>query len=153
MAYRHKRLKFTQLSKGLYDMKITFFPFLYEDVEDLPHLEVSVKGDKIFVNKQEFDFSPIPEGFKLPTQAVDSDVFVKGSSYFIERKAGELSLTLYLPALWNSPDSVRIPDTPLVISITDGNVPLPDIMPELPPVIDFVPPAVPEQREDGATDD
>lgn len=56
-------------------------------------LMVSVAGDVLNINGDEFDFSPLPEGATLPRLAVDSDFIASD----VERIDGTIHLTLRLP--------------------------------------------------------
>lgn len=82
-------------------------------------LEVVVAGDVLLINNQSFDFTQLPEGATLPTEAIDSDYFVGP----VERINGELHLTLRLPHGANPPQHVAFPEP---IHVTeDGPVALP----------------------------
>lgn len=122
-------------------MKIKLFPFVYESGRR-PSLNASVKADVITINGSEFDFSPIPEGYRIPASAVDSPLFVKGTYYYIERRGGEIHLTLYLPVEWDSPIEARAPGEPTILTVEDGPVPFPDATPKAELEVDFTPPTI-----------
>lgn len=82
-------------------------------------LIVSVSGDVITLNGEDFDFTPLPEGATLPNAALSSEWFVGD----VTRNKGELSLTLKLPHGPNAPESTRFPESFRVL--TDGVVSLP----------------------------
>lgn len=56
-------------------------------------ITVSVTGDVLTVNDEEFDFSFIPEGASLPASATGSEYFFGD----ITRDGGVLSLNMFLP--------------------------------------------------------
>lgn len=74
-------------------MKIQFYP-QRNDID----VVISVSGDIITINGEEFDLSPIGEGETLPHGAISSDIFL-GS---ISRVDEALELGFILP-LKNSP--------------------------------------------------
>ncbi|MDR0260032.1 MAG: hypothetical protein LBI76_09500 [Comamonas sp.] len=82
-------------------------------------LEVTKVGDKLTINGELFDFSPLAEGDVLPAAAVDC-VFITGD---VRREAGELLLTLLLPITWDAPESCAFPES--ILNPADGRVPLP----------------------------
>lgn len=89
-------------------------------------LEVTVVGDVITLNGQDFDFSQLPEGATLPAEAIGSEWFVGP----VERIAGELHLTLLLPHGPNPSQAVAFPE-PLTVT-KDGVIELPsDPEPEI----------------------
>lgn len=105
-------------------MKIT----LWADLVDWS-FEASVSGDVITINGEAVDLSGVPEGFRLPGSAVGNKWFVEDR--FVERVGGELSFTLRLPVSWTSPEEVRNPVEPIVLSVTKGKVSFPDTSPPL----------------------
>lgn len=105
-------------------MKIT----LWADLIDSP-IEAKVSGDVITINGEAVDLSGVPEGFRLPGSAVGSKWFVEDR--FVERVDGELSFTLRLPVSWTSPEEVRNPAEPIVLTVIKGKVSFPDTSPPL----------------------
>jgi len=95
-------------------MQITFSP----SRRDRP-LHLTRSGDTLTINGETFDFSPLPEGATLPTNAIASDWFVGP----VARTGGELHLTLVLPHGANAPQETLFP-APLTLT-GDGPVPLP----------------------------
>lgn len=121
-------------------MKIKLFPFLTK-----APLAASIIGDVITINGEAIDLSGIPEGFRLPGSAVGNKHFV--STEYVECIDGTLHFTLFLPVDWESPEHLRNPETPIILDVTDGEVPFPDTTP---PVVEvFEPTSVQEEPEDG----
>ncbi|MFM5266242.1 hypothetical protein ACET9V_08340 [Aeromonas caviae] len=92
-----------------------------------------VDDDKILLNGEELDFSPLGEGDVLPAAAIDSQWIASD----VTRTGGEISLTLCLPHGANAPHETRFPaafDVP--ITVTAGPVPLPPY--DAPPAVDDV---------------
>ena len=79
---------------------------------------VSVQGDTITINGEAFDFSQIGEGDTLPREAVDSE-WIAGP---VERKDGQIELTLILPHGYPAPEETKFPQP---INAGDGPVQLP----------------------------
>jgi len=77
-------------------MKITLSPSRV----DVP-LVVSVNGDTLTINGEEFDFGPLTDGATLPLEAFES-MWFNGP---VDRVAGELQLSLVLPYGPNAPES------------------------------------------------
>lgn len=89
-------------------------------------LILSREGDKLWVNGEEFDFSPLLEGATLPRAAIHSDWFTGD----VSRTDGELTLTVKFPHHGsNAPHAARFPEP--IIMVEDGNVDLPDTTPEM----------------------
>jgi hypothetical protein len=103
-------------------MRITLWP----DLVDWP-IKASVSGDVIKINGENVDLSGIPEGYRLPGAAVGNKWFVE--SDYVERVDGELRVTIRLPVQWDSPEELRNPATPLVLSVFNGQVSFPDTSP------------------------
>ncbi|MGX0876212.1 hypothetical protein ACSSV4_000887 [Roseovarius sp. MBR-154] len=82
-------------------------------------LELSRNGDTLTINGETFDFSPLPDGASLPTEAIGSDWFAGP----VERVGGVLRLTLILPHGANAPEATRFP-APITLT-GDGPVSLP----------------------------
>ncbi|MFA9287646.1 hypothetical protein ACCQ08_22895 [Comamonas sp. SY3] len=95
-------------------MKINLSPQVRAD-----SLEVIKNGDKLTINGEPFDFTPITEGGVLPAAAVDCE-FVIGD---VRRQGGELQLTLLLPIAWDAPESCAFPQP--ILNPADGRLPLP----------------------------
>lgn len=82
-------------------------------------LALSMAGDVLTVNGEDFDFSAIPDGATLPRAAVTCDWLASD----VERIGGVLHLTLILPHGPNAPDETRFP-APIMVT-TDGPITLP----------------------------
>ena len=95
-------------------MKINLSPQVRPDA-----LEVLKAGDKLTINGEDFDFTPLPDGAILPGAAVECE-FVIGD---VRREGGELLLTLLLPIAWDAPQSCAFPQP--ILNPADGRVPLP----------------------------
>ena len=95
-------------------MKINLSPQVRPDA-----LEVFKAGDKLTINGEVFDFTPLAEGGILPAAAVDCE-FIIGD---VQREGGELQLTLLLPIAWDAPQSCTFPEP--ILNPADGRVPLP----------------------------
>lgn len=95
-------------------MKIYLSPQVRADV-----LEVLKAGDKLTINGELFDFTPLAEGAILPAAAVDCE-FIIGD---VRREGGDLQLTLLLPIAWDAPESCTFPQP--ILNPADGRVPLP----------------------------
>lgn len=95
-------------------------------------ITASVSGDKITINGQEFDFSPLGSGI-LPADAIESDHFL---GPVFRRENGEIELTLRLPHAAGAsetmtfPHPVRAVDGPVVLP--KDTTPSPEPEPELP---------------------
>ncbi|PHN28985.1 hypothetical protein [Pseudomonas sp. ICMP 561] len=95
-------------------MKIILSPVRREET-----ISVVKRGDVLFVNGEEFDFSPVGEGDTLPRSAIDS-IWFGGP---VDRVDGELTLTMILPLPGNFSPEQAFP-TPL-LNVPDGDVWLP----------------------------
>lgn len=95
-------------------MIINLSPQLRDD-----KLTVIKKGDILIVDEKEYDFSVIPEGATLPSDATDCKWFVGG----IHRINGDLNLTIILPHDSNASESARFPNQ--IINPVDGTLELP----------------------------
>ena len=100
-------------------MKIKLFPFITEET-----LVASVFGDKIKINGVLFDLSGVPEGYRLPTSAIECKWF--SASDDVERIDGELHLCLKLPIGWDSPVEFMSPPAPIVLDVKRGRLKFPD---------------------------
>lgn len=76
-------------------------------------------GDVLTVNGVAYDFGPLPEGGRLPREAVDCPWLASD----VTREGGTIRLTLILPYRAGAPEEVRFP-APLVLT-TDGPITLP----------------------------
>jgi hypothetical protein len=95
-------------------MQITLIP----QRRDAP-LTLSVIGDVLTVDGEDFDFSALAEGVELPATAVASDHFCGP----VTRLNGELHLSLILPNGANPPQEAMFPVALNIAS--DGPVALP----------------------------
>ena len=95
-------------------MKINLSPQRRDDT-----LTVIKQGDVLTINDTEYDFTDLPDGGKLPAEAVDSE-YVIGS---VDRVSGELELTLLLPHGPSASEAARFPQP--IINPADGEVELP----------------------------
>jgi len=81
-------------------------------------------GDKLNLNYEEFDFSKLSDGDTLPSNAI-------GSSWFfgnVERRSGELELTLLLPNPVNYSPAQAFPVS--LVNVPDGQVVFPRSLPD-----------------------
>ncbi|MBD9657487.1 hypothetical protein IB239_21885 [Pseudomonas sp. PDM12] len=91
---------------------------------DEPLPEIKYSKDSLTVDGELFDFSPVPEGAILPSDAVESKWFVGE----VSRIDGEIHLTLVLPHGANPSSVVAFPEP---IRVTKaGAVKLPFDVPE-----------------------
>lgn len=95
-------------------MKISFTPIRYD-----ADISLEKQGDTLFINDEEFDFSPLNEGDSLPREAIDSIWFASD----VERIDGAVCLTLLLPHGQNAPEETLFPAD--INADTDGNIPVP----------------------------
>lgn len=103
-------------------MKITLFPALSGEP-----LKAAVSGDSITINGEKIDFSVVPNDYRLPAHAVDNSWMVHGT--YIERIDGEIHMSIRFPIEWDSPESVRCPMSPMVLSVKKGTVKFPSVEP------------------------
>lgn len=82
-------------------------------------LTISKSGDAITINGKPLDLSAVPDGASLPADAIDSEWIVGP----VERKDGELHLTVLLPHGKDAPEAQRFPQ-PITVT-QDGEVTLP----------------------------
>lgn len=94
-------------------MKLIFSPIRSDETLDL-----SVKGDILFINGEELDLSVVPEGAVLPMGSV-ANQFINGTIF---RQDGELHVELLLPHGPEASDAARHPEP---ITISEGDVELP----------------------------
>jgi len=95
-------------------MRINLSPQRRDDT-----LTVTKAGDVLTINGVEYDFSQVPEGGVLPSDAVDCAWLASD----ITREDGELTLTLLLPHGANASEARRFPE-PLT-NVPDGEVEFP----------------------------
>lgn len=90
-----------------------------------------VAGDVITLNGEVIDLSPLGEGATLPADAVSSP-WVVGE---IERRSGEIYLTLICPHGANAPHETRFPSGEYIA--VEGDIPFPtyDVVPVEEPII------------------
>ena len=94
---------------------------------------VSVRGDSLVINGEEFDFSPLQEGETLVNWSSSEQQRAIASDYIdkdVERKDGYIELSILFPVLWNSPESARFPNPAVLVIEQDGLVTLPDTTPD-----------------------
>lgn len=106
---------------------------LSPQVNDKEPPVVSVQGDTLIINGEEFDFSPLQEGETLVNSQSSEQEKAIASDYIdkdVERKNGYIELPLLLPVLWNSPESARFPNPAVLVIEQDGPVTLPDTTPD-----------------------
>lgn len=102
-------------------MKIVLSPQRRDDTLNLVR-----SGSVLTVNGEDFDFSPLAEGDTLPRAAINCEWFAGD----VERVAGELVLTLFLPNPWNySPEQAFPAD---LVNVPDGPILLPQPLPAVP---------------------
>lgn len=98
-------------------MKIKLSPRLLDS-----QLTAIVSGDRITLNGDTLDFSPLGNGELLPLSAINSEWVASD----VVRIDGEICLTLVCPHGPTAPEETRYPDEfehPMVI--VDGEVPMP----------------------------
>lgn len=95
-------------------MKIIFAP-----VRSGTPLRLARKGDIVIVNDEEFDFSPLADGDKLPASAVTSQWFVGD----VSRINGQLEVTIALPHGSKAPTETLFPQP--MVAEGDGPITLP----------------------------
>lgn len=98
-------------------MKLKYSPCR---MDDLLHAEVS--GDRLTLNGEAFDFSPLPDGATLPLSSINSQWVLSD----VERKSGEIHLTLKLPHGENAPQETLFPENfEQYKTFHDGEIDLP----------------------------
>lgn len=118
---------------GDMDLKITLWPDFIKGP-----IEAFVIGDELILNGESLDFSVIPDGYRLPSSAVDNRFFLEGSDQYVERINGEIHLTLRLPVTEETSDAILNPDEPIVISVVHGEVDFPKTTPDEPTTGDAI---------------
>ena len=91
-------------------MKFVFTPQRRDE-----SLHISVSGETVTMNGIDFDFSVIPEGATLPSDAISSEFFFGD----VSRISGELEVGVLLPHGANPAKEIAFPE-PVIIS--DGVV-------------------------------
>lgn len=87
-------------------------------------LQLERSGDRLIVDGEMFDFTPLPDGATLPRDAVACRWLADD----VRRIGGVLHLTLVLPHGPDAPHDTRFPSN--VAMTGDGPVPLPPFGPE-----------------------
>lgn len=82
-------------------------------------LNIARKGDVLTINGSAYDFGPLPEGGRLPREAVDCPWLASD----VTREGGILRLTLILPHGAYAPPQTLFP-APVTMT-GDGPVPVP----------------------------
>ena len=89
------------------------------------------RGDSLIINGEEFDFSPLLEGERLPMNAINSDFFAGA----VERHEGVLFIPIRLPISEALAETIGIPGP--IVNAPDGALALPlepeIVAPELAP--------------------
>lgn len=99
-------------------MKIKLSPIFKETTP----LSAKIDEDKITVNGEVYDFTPLKEGETLPSDALPEGVFASS----IERIEGDIHLTLVLPHAVTAPYETRFPAAySVAMDVVSGEVPLP----------------------------
>ncbi|MGK0158844.1 hypothetical protein [Pseudomonas mosselii] len=99
-------------------MIISFAPLGVVDGHDWA---IRVQGDTIFIDGEEYDFSPIDLGDRLPTGACTPNPFLEQG--FITRGVNGIELTIRLPHAPSAPYERRFMD-PIIVT-EDGDINLP----------------------------
>ncbi|SDT52997.1 hypothetical protein [Pseudomonas prosekii] len=86
-------------------------------------IEVVRSGETLTINGEAFDFSPMADGDTLPAAAIDS-IWFAGP---VEKRDGELELTLFLPLPTNFSPEQAFPQP--LLSVPDGIVIFPAPLP------------------------
>lgn len=95
-------------------MNISFSPLRSDST-----LTLSRQGEALILNGETFDFADLPEGARLPQQAIACDWFAGD----VTRTNGALQITLVLPHGPQAPHATRFPQQ--VTDPADGAIPLP----------------------------
>ena len=97
-------------------MKLIFSPIRKDE-----RLQISVKGDILTLNGEDFDFGPLPVGATFPKQAIPCK-WLEGD---VERTTeGELLVPLFLPHGPKAPAETLFPSP--ILATSDGPVNLPE---------------------------
>ena len=95
-------------------MIITLSPQRRDDT-----LDAYKQGDKLTINGTEYDFSQVPDGATLPSDAIDCDYIVGD----VDRIDGVLHITLLLPLKVDASEIARFPEP--IENPVDGALELP----------------------------
>ncbi len=107
---------------------VSFSPVYATDWKRLE--SVSVKGYKITINGELFDFSPLEKGYELSLEAIGSRLFADKAAMSAE---GVLSITLLMPYdEATATNAIRFPE-PVTVT-APGPVDIPTDHPAQPPV-------------------
>jgi len=82
-------------------------------------LQVSVQGDVLTINGEDYDLSPLPEGGELPSEAIPGEVFAGP----IKREGGMIEVALRFPVAPVASEAARFPE-PIIVT-NDGPVEMP----------------------------
>lgn len=82
---------------------------------------LSVKGDKLYINGDEYDFSPMGLGDQLPAEACTPNLFLEQSH--ITRGDNGIELTIRLPHGPRAPHDRRFMQS--IVVTQDGDIELP----------------------------
>jgi|GEM_PF-1208988 len=94
-----------------------------------PLESVNVKGHKLIINGEQFDFSPLQPGYELSLEAIGSPLFADKA---VMSADGVLSIVLLMPYdEATATDAIRFPDPVMVTA--DGPVDIPTDHPAPPP--------------------
>jgi len=96
-------------------MHITLSPVRNDET-----LTASREGDKLTLNGETLDFSPLAEGETLPADDAIDSPWIVGD---VTRTDGVLNITLRLPHGANAPEETRFPEP--IIDPPDGEIALP----------------------------
>jgi hypothetical protein len=100
-------------------MRMSFNPQRRDDA-----LAISKAGDVLTINDEPFDFSALPDGASLPTEAIDCP-WIAGD---VKRLGGELVMTLILPIGAEPSEAQAFPAD--IVDPPDGPIALPQPDPE-----------------------
>ncbi|PUA43449.1 hypothetical protein C5U62_22745 [Pseudomonas protegens] len=97
-----------------------------------PLESVNIKGHKLIINGEQFDFSPLLPGYELSLEAIGSPLFADKAVMSVD---GILAVTLLMPYdEAKATDAIRFPE-PVMVT-TDGPVDIPTDHPAQPPIED-----------------
>ena len=77
-------------------------------------LKIEKLGDKLIINDEEFDFSPLEDGDTLPSEAIESNYIIGD----VERIEGKLYLTILAPHGRDASEEERFPEP--IEDVQDG---------------------------------
>ncbi|WP_426160421.1 hypothetical protein, partial [Pseudomonas sp. TSRC2-2] len=102
-----------------FDWEMVLMRIDLQPIRSDAELSVVRIGDALVVNGETFDFSPIQEGDTLPATAISSSWFAGQ----VDRKSGELEITIFLPLPINFSPEQAYPEP--LLSVPEGVVSLP----------------------------